>query len=459
MHSTSFIVYEYDLNGNTVRMTSPSKSALYVYNAENRLIRATVQSGNNVSVEEYRYDYAGNRIAKSSEGEYTKYLLDINGELTYVLAEMNFDNTEKCYYTRGDELISQERDGKKSYYVYDGHGSVRALADESGKVTDKYVYDAFGNLISSVGSTKNDFLFAGEQFNPVTGLYYLRARYMDTSTGRFISQDTYQGDINDPVSLHKYLYANANPVTYSDPSGYKSVAEMAVVGAAIGALTGIIVPNVLSMLKNLDMNGTAESTLSPVETIKYALQGMIIGALMGVMIAVGFAFLVVGISLFGGVSSAISGFNEYKSGNYRTAIAYSVLSILSFISAALLFNSTSGSQNIGNGMGTDDRPMNIVREINRGEKIVDLINELKALTFEDGIEYAVVKLNNGHRYIISGGETGIILKDVSVLYAHTHPFQFGATGPSTGDIDTLIALGQMFSYLIEHGDVYRFYGG
>ena len=457
--SENDIVYEYDLNGNTVRMISPSKSALYVYNAENRLIRATVQSGNNVSVEEYKYDYAGNRIAKSSEGEYTKYLLDINGELTYVLAEMNYDGTEKCYYTRGNELISQERDGKKSYYVYDGHGSVRALADESGKVTDKYVYDAFGNLISSVGSTKNDFLFAGEQFNPVTGLYYLRARYMDTSTGRFISQDTYQGDINDPVSLHKYLYANANPVTYSDPSGYKSVAEMAVVGAAIGALTGIIVPNVLSMLKNLDMNGTAESTLSPVETIKYALQGMIIGALMGVMIAVGFAFLVVGISLFGGVSSAISGFNEYKSGNYRTAIAYSVLSILSFISAALLFNSTSGSQNIGNGMGTDDRPMNIVREINRGEKIVDLINELKALTFEDGIEYAVVKLNNGHRYIISGGETGIILKDVSVLYAHTHPFQFGATGPSTGDIDTLIALGQMFSYLIEHGDVYRFYGG
>ena len=55
---------------------------------------------------------------------------------------MNFDNTEKCYYTRGDELISQERDGKKSYYVYDGHGSVRVLADESGKVTDTYVYDA-----------------------------------------------------------------------------------------------------------------------------------------------------------------------------------------------------------------------------------------------------------------------------------------------------------------------------
>ncbi len=246
--SENDIVYEYDLNGNTVRMTSPSKSALYVYNAENRLIRATVQSGNNVSVEEYKYDYAGNRIAKISEGEYTKYLLDVNGELTYVLAEMNYDGMEKCFYTRGDELISQERDGKKSYYVYDGHGSVRALADESGKVTDKYVYDAFGNLISSVGSTKNDFLFCGEQFDPVTGLYYLRARYMNPSVGRFITMDSYEGSIDDPVSLHKYLYANANPVSNSDPSGYKNVMEFQVTTGIQGIINKIAMPNPKALL-------------------------------------------------------------------------------------------------------------------------------------------------------------------------------------------------------------------
>lgn len=246
--SENDIVYEYDLNGNTVRIISPSKSALYVYNAENRLVRATVQSGNNVSVEEYEYDYAGNRIAKSSEGEYTKYLLDVNGELTYVLAEINYDGTEKCYYTRGDELISQERDGKKSYYVYDGHGSVRALADESGKVTDKYVYDAFGNFISSYGSTKNDFLFCGEQFDPVTGLYYLRARYMNPSVGRFITMDSYEGSIDDPVSLHKYLYANANPVSNSDPSGYKNVMEFQVTTGIQGIINKIAMPNPKALL-------------------------------------------------------------------------------------------------------------------------------------------------------------------------------------------------------------------
>ena len=130
-----------------------------------------------------------------------------------------------------------------SVYLYDGHGSVRALADESGKVTDKYVYDAFGNLISSVGSTKNDFLFCGEQFDPVTGLYYLRARYMNPSVGRFITMDSYEGSIDDPVSLHKYLYADANPVSNSDPSGYNTVAELEVTTGIQSVLNQIAMPN------------------------------------------------------------------------------------------------------------------------------------------------------------------------------------------------------------------------
>lgn len=45
---------------------------------------------------------------------------------------------------------------------------------------------------------------------------------MNPSTGTFTTMDTYQGSIFDPVSLHKYLYANANPVTYVAPSGFNS---------------------------------------------------------------------------------------------------------------------------------------------------------------------------------------------------------------------------------------------
>ena len=230
--SDSETSYEYDLNGNLVRVIGSAQSALYEYNAENKLVRATVQNGVLVTEETYTYDYSGNRTSKTthrSDGvtEYVKYLND-NSSLTNVLAEMGSEGSVQAYYTIGADLVSQERDGNVSVYLYDGHGSVVGLANESGVVTDTYCYDAFGNLLKSKGSTKNCYRYCGEQFDETTGLYYLRARYMDTSTGRFISQDTYQGTINDPVSLHKYLYCSSNPVMNIDPSGYLTVEDLEV---------------------------------------------------------------------------------------------------------------------------------------------------------------------------------------------------------------------------------------
>ncbi len=81
---------------------------------------------------------------------------------------------------------------------------------------------------AKLSRTENNYLYCGEQFDRTTGLYYLRARYMNPRIGTFITQDAYAGSIFDPVSLHKYLYANANPVTYKDPSGYFTLAEVSV---------------------------------------------------------------------------------------------------------------------------------------------------------------------------------------------------------------------------------------
>ena len=134
--SENDITYEYDLNGNVVRMTSPTKSALYVYNAENQLIRATVQSGNNVSVENYTYDYAGNRTSKTTtiNNHVEKvYYLNDNSSLTNVLVKFGANGDEICYYTIGADLVSQEVNGKVYTYLYDGHGTVRALANENGE--------------------------------------------------------------------------------------------------------------------------------------------------------------------------------------------------------------------------------------------------------------------------------------------------------------------------------------
>ena len=216
------ITYTFDENGNLIKQ-SGDKTVDYSYDKENHLLRATIQKGNSVTIESYTYDYAGNRTSKTiNETETTYYVNDTTSSLTMVVAETNKDGKEVASYTRGDELLSMERDGEVWYYLYDGHGSVRTLTNEAGRVTDRYSYDAYGNLLEKEGDSKNEFLYTGEQYNANTGLYYLRARYMNPSTGTFISMDSYQGSIYDPVTLHKYLYANANPVMYTDPSGYSS---------------------------------------------------------------------------------------------------------------------------------------------------------------------------------------------------------------------------------------------
>jgi RHS repeat-associated protein len=61
--------------------------------------------------------------------------------------------------------------------------------------------------------------YRGEQYDSDLGLYYLRARYYNPQTGRFLSRDPEDGHINDPASLHKYLYANGDPVNALDPTG------------------------------------------------------------------------------------------------------------------------------------------------------------------------------------------------------------------------------------------------
>ena len=89
------------------------------------------------------------------------------------------------------------------------------MIDASGKVLNSYQYDAFGNTMSYAETVANRFRYAGEQFDTITGQYYLRARYYDPQVGRFTQEDTYRGD-----GLNLYAYVANNPVKYVDPSGH-----------------------------------------------------------------------------------------------------------------------------------------------------------------------------------------------------------------------------------------------
>jgi RHS repeat-associated protein len=85
--------------------------------------------------------------------------------------------------------------------------------------------DTWGNFRfpDDLTSTANRFAFTGHIFDTETGLYYAKARYFDPKLGRFLTQDSFLGQIDEPPSLHRYLYANDNPTRYIDPSGHQGI--------------------------------------------------------------------------------------------------------------------------------------------------------------------------------------------------------------------------------------------
>jgi RHS repeat-associated protein len=142
-----------------------------------------------------------------------------------IVAEYGINRSLKCSYVYGLERISQSRNDSVHYYIADGQGSIRALTDVNGNITDTYYYTAFGEELAKTGTTENEFRYTGEQWDPNAGFYYLRARWMDPSTGRFVSVDPYAGDPQAPVSLHRYLYGNNSPINCKDPTGKVTMAE------------------------------------------------------------------------------------------------------------------------------------------------------------------------------------------------------------------------------------------
>ncbi|MEX2475768.1 RHS repeat-associated core domain-containing protein [Marinobacter sp.] len=217
------VSYSYDANGNTLTETEDGQVTRYHYDGRNQLIEVE-KPGLTAS---YGYNADGIRTRKTENGQATNYVVDSNRDYAQVLAEVTNGTTEVSY-TYGDDLVSQTRAGNPSYYLYDGHGSTRALANASGSLTDSYDYDAFGVLLASSGDTENAYRYTGEQLDPSMDQYYLRARYYDQGAGRFTQMDTWMGNGQDPVTLHKYLYANADPANFTDPTGNFSLGNLSI---------------------------------------------------------------------------------------------------------------------------------------------------------------------------------------------------------------------------------------
>ncbi|MBU1737102.1 MAG: chitobiase/beta-hexosaminidase C-terminal domain-containing protein [Proteobacteria bacterium] len=171
----------------------------------------------------YQYNADGQRLASVNKGIETRYLLDVIGEMEFVLAEMDDSNAVSKYYIYGDGLLYSidGTTGERLYFHYDPIGSTVAITDATGSVTDKYSYLPFGELNRSETTHDNPFLYVGKfgVMQEPTGLQFMRARFYDPGTRRFMSKDPVKGGMNNSQSLSPYAYVQGNVTSSVDPRG------------------------------------------------------------------------------------------------------------------------------------------------------------------------------------------------------------------------------------------------
>ncbi|MCM1097622.1 MAG: hypothetical protein NC427_06105 [Ruminococcus flavefaciens] len=284
--TTKKVCYTYDEDGNLIQEYSPTDRSLtyYQYTVEDRL--EAVYSGNSYNKTMQMaaaYDGDGNRVYQlnynpekdedfsdyycsykncdyngtgiqlqaggevsqaekdlialikasgavgNSQYELIEYLNDVNREYVEVLVEQNINGRTDTVYTYGNERISREmfnQTSRTAYYLYDPRGSVSGLTDAKAHLTKTYRYSANGELTYGSAKYENEYTYNGESYNPNIRSQYLRARYYSVVHASFLTEDSYLGNIAEPLTLNRYNYCVSSWVNYEDPSGYTVIKDL-----------------------------------------------------------------------------------------------------------------------------------------------------------------------------------------------------------------------------------------
>jgi RHS repeat-associated protein len=224
--SVGGVSYTWDANGNLLNDGTNS----YTYDSANRL---TAVSGKQTSVN-YVYNGLGDRLQQVVNGNKTTYVNDLNAGLTQVL-----DDGTNTYLYGNDRIAQSPISNSQStiqYFLGDALGSVRQMANESGALVYTASYDPYGEVLSASGEAQTSYGYTSEETDSYIKLIDLRSRLYSPEIGRFLTQDSWQGDYNNPLSLNKWLYDYGNPIDAVDPSGYITEQEASAADSDVNEL-------------------------------------------------------------------------------------------------------------------------------------------------------------------------------------------------------------------------------
>ncbi|MGG1305238.1 RHS repeat-associated core domain-containing protein, partial [Brevibacillus agri] len=215
--------YVYDRRGNRQIYANAPADSTRSYELKHDLLNRLIEYKDAKGTTTYTYYPGGLRATKQQTGSVTDttHYVYLNGQ---VIEELTQDGRVKARNVFGNQLIWRKdyTTNQEGTYYYNSHGDVVKIKGPSGNVLNTYEYDIWGNLIADkVKETMtNPFAYAGEMYDKESGFYYLRARYYDPKMGRFVSEDTVKGQVDNPLTLNRYTYTHNNPVRYIDPTGH-----------------------------------------------------------------------------------------------------------------------------------------------------------------------------------------------------------------------------------------------
>lgn len=203
---TAVIIVEHDEQGRKIG----ERRTGYTYDAEGLLSSQTTVTAadGGVSRQEIRFRSVG------LTPDAVPQLLETVESRDGVIADQRF-----CLWSGSLLAMYSSRLGRLRCLT-DNVGNVRGFLGQGDTAANSPAdYDSWGQPLSTGASPEPGLGFAGEWQDPTTGLVYLRSRFYWPEVGIFISRDQHPGDLEQPLSLHRYAYCRNDPVNHRDPTG------------------------------------------------------------------------------------------------------------------------------------------------------------------------------------------------------------------------------------------------